>query len=154
MNLYTSTFASWNTPLDASWHGRRATYINLPLRRLHMTQERLSKGFKRTWEAFLRQRGHKVHVPKGIASVLVSRNGDGKGYRWLLTVACGKSKTLNQAEMEDVKCHVRRACQLRQQAYVVARFEKPERKVIVTPADRVLRSKRILPRKGGIPWDD
>ncbi len=106
------------------------------------------------WEAFLAEREHKVGCPKGVGCVLQSRGPGGMSFRWLLFIAKGKSKTLNKAELEDVQRHLKRARRLNQKAYVVVGFQKPVRKVIVMPADRVLKRKRILPRKGGIPWGD
>ena len=83
-----------------------------------------------------------------------SRNAGGKKYRWVLLMAEGKSKRLNRAELEDVKCHLKRARSLKQKVYVAVMFRKPERKVIIIPADRVLKKKRILATKGGISWSD
>lgn len=84
--------------------------------------------------------------------MLQSRDAAGKGYRWLLIIAQGRSKTLKRSELEDVKYHLRRARDLKQKVYVAIRFQRPESKVIILPADRVLKRKRILPSKGGIPW--
>lgn len=119
-----------------------------------MKQKNLSEEFRHEWEAFLSERGHKVGPPKGVTCVLQSKNAGGKRYRWLLFTARGKSKTLNRFELEDMKHHLERARGLNEKAYVVVAFQKPECKVIVVPADRILKSKRILPNKGGIPWSD
>jgi len=119
-----------------------------------MKQKNLSEGFQKEWEAFLGERGHKVGVPKGVGCVLRSRNAGGKRYRWLLFTARGKSKTLNRFELEDVRHHANRARSLNEVAYAVVSFQKPECKVIVIPADRVLKRRRILPTRGGIPWSD
>lgn len=119
-----------------------------------MQRKNLSGEFQKEWEAFLSERGHKVGVPKGVARVIQSKNAGRKQYRWLLFIARGKSKTLNRFELEDVKHHSNRARSLNETAYAVVSFHKPECKVIVVPADRVLKRKRILPTKGGIPWSD
>jgi len=119
-----------------------------------MERKNLSEEFQREWEAFLSERGHNVGLPKGVGCVLESKNAGGKRYRWLLFTARGKSRTLNRFELEDVKHHSKRARTLNERAYVVVAFQKPECKVIVMPADKVLKRKRILPNKGGIPWSD
>ena len=119
-----------------------------------MQRKNLWEEFQREWEAFLSERGHKVGVPKGVDCVLQSKNAGGKRYRWLLFTARGKSKTLNRVELEDVKHHSNRARSLNETAYAVVSFQKPECMVIVIPADRALKTKRILPTKGGIPWSD
>ena len=116
-----------------------------------MQSNNLSEDFQREWEEYLRKQGHRVREPKGINRVLESRNGAKKNYRWLLIDARGKSKALNRAELEDMKYHLKRARSLNQKVYVVIHFQKPEPKVIVLPAERVLKGKRILPTKGGIP---
>jgi len=86
--------------------------------------------------------------------VLQSRNAGGKKYRWLLVTARGKSKTFNRFELDDLAYHEERARKLKQTAYVVVGFQKPQRKVIVVPAEKVLRNKRVLPTKGGLVWRD
>ena len=110
--------------------------------------------FQGEWEEFLGERGHKVSSPRGIGCVLRSLDPAGRGYRWLLLSAPGKSRTLSPAERQDVRHHLARAEKLRQGAYVVIRFRKPETKVIVLPAATALERSRILPAKGGIPWVD
>jgi len=119
-----------------------------------MKRKNVTEEFQREWETFLAKRGHKVDLPKGATCVLQSRNAGGKQYRWLVFAAPGRSKTLNRFELEDLKQHLKRARSLRETVYVVVRFEEPEQKVIVMPADKVLKRKRILPTKGGIPWSD
>ena len=42
----------------------------------------------------------------------------------------------------------------RQEAYVVVRFQKPERKLIVLLAVKALERRLILPTKGGMPWNE
>lgn len=124
------------------------------MRQLSMKQKDFSGEFQREWEIFLSERGHKLGLPKGVCFVLQSKNAGGKRYRWLLLMARGKSKTLNRFELEDLKQHSKRASNLNERAYVVVAFQQPDRKVIVMPADKVLKRKRILPTKGGIPWSD
>ena len=119
-----------------------------------MQSKDLSGDFQREWEKYLRKQGHKVREPKGIERVLESRNGAKKNYRWLLILAQGKSKALNKAEVEDVRYHLKRARGLNQKVYVVIYFQKLEPKVIVLPAERVLKQKRMFPAKGGIPWGE
>ena len=109
---------------------------------------------RREWAAFLVERGHKVTAPAGIGCVLVSRNGKKAVSRWLLLLARGKSRTLNRAELEDLRLHLKRAKALNQKAYVVVRFEKPARKLVALSAEKALKNKRILSHKGGIPWND
>jgi len=137
-----------------SWHGVRARLINSRVRQVCMRQKNLLEEFQKEWEAFLRERKHKVVLPKGVRCVLQSKNAGGRRYRWLLFTARGKSKTLNRFEIEDVKHHSDRARELNEKAYTVVSFQKPECKVIVIPADGILKRKRILPTKGGIPWGD
>ena len=85
--------------------------------------------------------------------MLESRDAAGKRFRWVLLLSArGRSKCLNTVEIRDIRCHLRRAKRLNQRVYVAIRFQKPTAKVIVMPADRVATRKRILARKGGIPW--
>jgi len=119
-----------------------------------MPREKCCEGLAEDWEAFLEERGHTVSSANGVDRVLRSRDPDGTRYRWLVFVAEGRSKTLASADLEDVRRHQRRARGAREKAYAVIGFQKPVRKVIVMPTDRILKRKRILPRKGGIPWGD
>ena len=96
-----------------------------------MEQDNSLDEFRKKWGVFLNERGHKVGYPKGVGCVLQSRNGAKKQYRWILIVTQGKSKTLNRAELEDVRLNVRRANALNQKAYVAISFDKPQQKVIV-----------------------
>jgi len=119
-----------------------------------MEQNNSVDEFQKKWREFLVERGHEIGYPKGVGCVLQSRNGSKKRYRWILVVARSKSKMLNRAELEDVSIHLKRAKPLNQMAYAVINFHQPEDKVIVIPAEKVLKTRRILPVKGGIPWDE
>ena len=119
-----------------------------------MKTRNVTEEFQREWEAFLSKREHKIGVPEGISCVLVSHNGPGKGYRWLLVDARGKSRSFNRFELEDLKRHLRRARAFDESAYVVVRFGEPLYRVLVIPAEKALKRKRVLPTKGGIPWFD
>jgi len=119
-----------------------------------MEQNNSLDELRKKWRVFLGERGHKVGYPKGVNCVLQSRNSAKKRYRWILIVARAKSKKLNRAELEDTKRHLMRANALNQTAYVGVSFEKPQQKVIVIPAESVLKTGRVLPTKGGIPWGD
>lgn len=91
---------------------------------------------------------------RGISCVLRSVNSGRKRFRWLLTTARGKTRTLSQLELEDITLHLKRAEQLGEECYVVVKFEKPTGKILVIPARRALKKGRILSHKGGIGWDE
>jgi len=110
--------------------------------------------FTAEWRAYLDNRGHDVGTTGGVAGVLTSRDRAGKRYRWLLLVARGKTRALTPEEAEDVRYHLGRGMDRKQETYVVIRFEKPQPKVVVLRADKALEQKRILARKGGVPWGD
>jgi len=109
---------------------------------------------EREWEAYLAAREHEVRQPDGIIRVLQSRNGRGVRYRWLLLSASGKTRTLSRAEVEDIEHHLKQSRRLNQRTYLVVLFEKAQPKVVVLPAERALKGKRILRNKAGIPWGD
>ena len=110
--------------------------------------------FRKEWEAFLLDRQHKIRTPLKACCVVKSRDAGGKHYMWLLVVAQGKSKTLSRPERDDIRHHLTQAPSRKEKVYAAIRFPKPENKVLVLPAERVLKRKRILARKGGIPWSD
>jgi len=117
-----------------------------------MNQTDSGQLLRREWAAFLSNRGHKVSNPKGLGWVATSRDSAGKRYRWLLLVAKGKSRSLGAAEREDIHNHVKRAKSSGEEPYVVVRFQAPQPKLILLPAESALRARRISALKGGIPW--
>jgi len=119
-----------------------------------MEKEDSLEALRREWEAFLCQRGHKIGSPREVGCILLSRNSQRKVYRWLLLIARGKTRTLSSTETEDLKFHLKRAREMKQDAYVVIKFRDPKRKLLVLPADKALKKRRIPPTKGGIPWND
>ena len=117
-----------------------------------MQPKNFLEEFRKEWEEFLAERGHRVWNPKGIGCVLLSRNAEKKVYRWLLFLAHGESRTLNQSELADLKIHMKRAKSLNQEAYVAIRFQKPGVKLLILPVAKAMQAGRIFPTKGGIPW--
>ena len=105
------------------------------------------------WAEYLEGRGHEVRVPESLGNVLLSRNGRGKRYRWLLLHEAGPSRRLTPAERETVERQTRLARKAREQAYLVLKFERPEGKVVVLPMGRAISEHRLSSDKGGIPWD-
>ena len=119
-----------------------------------MNEQKALNTLREEWSRGLRKRGQLVKPARGISCVLRSVNSGRKRYRWLLMTARGKSRSLSQEEQQDLISHLARAEQLGEEAYAVVLFEKPTLKLVVIPARRALEKKRILSRKGGIPWDE
>lgn len=135
-------------------HSAGTSHIYLPLPNLRMPEDRSSEAFQEEWVRFLVGRHHRVQRLNDIGHVLQSRDRSGLKYRWLLFQAKGKSRTLSGFEYEDVRHHISQAQRSGHKTYVVVRFRKPVPKVIVIPAERVLKRNRILPHKGGLAWMD
>jgi hypothetical protein len=107
---------------------------------------------QRQWMDFLQARGHHVDVVKDTAPVLVSRNGSGKYYRWILFVATGVIKSLRREEAARLRTEVRRATEAGQKPFVVVHFAVPQTKLVIKPAEAVVRTKKIGSARGGISW--
>ena len=105
------------------------------------------------WASYLRHRGH--HAKWLMRSrVLVSRNGQGRRYRWLLLCASGQTRSLTTREMDRLRRQSQIAHRKREDAYVVVHFEPPVDKLLVLPAESVLKNPRVSAAKGGISWEE
>ena len=111
-------------------------------------------GFREEWADFLGRRHHKIWTARGPGCVVRSHDGAGHRYRWILFVVTGKSKVLTSRDRASIKHHLAVGLRQRQKVYLVIRFGDGINKVLVMPAERVRKRKRILARKGGIPWND
>ena len=104
------------------------------------------------WIRFLELRSHYVEVVKDAPGVLVSRDGKGKPYRWVLFVATGVIKTLRREERIRLRTQIRRAQEAGQEAFVVVRFTVPQAKLVIKPAEAVLQTSKVGSARGGIDW--
>ena len=118
-----------------------------------MTQLHDWLGLHWQWVDFLEKEGHRVNGAEGLAFSLVSTNGTGKHFRWVLLTAKGASRSLRTTEKEELTFHMRQASRRGESIFVVIWFRKPVSKVIVVPARRALKLKRVTSSKGSIPWD-
>ena len=105
------------------------------------------------WTAFLKRHGHCMKEHLQGPDTLVSRNGKGRDYRWILRSANDKSVLLKAAEHKEIRRQLRLARNSGQRAYVVVKFSQPANKVVVVPAVGMLKDKRLASDKGGISWD-
>ena len=114
----------------------------LPLRR-----------FLEEWVEYLERHGHTVSRDEQRLNVLVSCNGRGLLYRWLLRHSTGDSILLTVSDRKDMRRQVRLAHRAGETAYLVAKFEEPDGKVLVMPAEEAVALRRLSSDKGGVPWD-
>jgi hypothetical protein len=64
----------------------------------------------------------------------------------------GESLVLGTANKRHIRRQVRLARNASERVYIVAKFEEPVAKIVVIPASKALKAKRLSPDKGGIPW--
>jgi len=107
---------------------------------------------QRRWMDFLQARGHHVEVVKEATAVLISRSGNGKQYRWVLFVATGMIKSLRREERVRLRTQSRRAEEAGQEAFVIVCFTVPQSKLVIKPAEAVLRTNKVGSARGGIDW--
>jgi len=105
------------------------------------------------WASYLEQRGHRIRQLRSGSDVLVSRNGRGRRYRWLFLHAEGAVRRTTAIEHENLERQARLARKAREKAYLVVKFELPEPRVVVLPAERVAQMGLLRSDKGGIPWE-
>jgi hypothetical protein len=104
------------------------------------------------WMDFLQARGHHVEVVKEATAVVVSRNGSGEHYRWILFTAAGVIKSLRREETARLRMEVCRAEEAGQKPFVVIRFAVPQTKLVIKPAEVVTRTNKVGSARGGIGW--
>ena len=117
-----------------------------------MVQNGAPARLQQQWIRFLELRSHHVEVVKDATGVLVSRDGKGKPYRWVLFVATGVIKTLRREERIRLRTQIRRAQEAGQEAFVVVRFTVPQAKLVIKPAEAVLQTSKVGSARGGIDW--
>jgi hypothetical protein len=105
------------------------------------------------WASYLRHRGHHVKRPQR-NRVVVSRNGEGRRYRWVILCAAGATRPLTPHEKRHLWRQSQIARRKREDAYVVVHFEPPVDKLLVLPAESVLKNPRVSAAKGGISWEE
>ncbi len=104
------------------------------------------------WASSLEQHGHRVDKPSQAPALLLSRNGQGRRYRWLLRRVEGDSVLLTVVDRKRIYRQLRLAQISGETAYMVVKFEEPSGKVLVVPASKAIKTKRLSAEKGGIPW--
>jgi len=108
--------------------------------------------FVSEWASYLEQHGHKVEESSKAPDMLLSRNGRGKLYRWLLRYVEGDSVLLTVVDRKRIRRQLRLARISGETVYMVVKFEEPSGKVLVLPASEAVKVKRLSSDKGGIPW--
>lgn len=107
---------------------------------------------QKEWIYFLLCCGHRVAEPEDTLGVVVSESKKNDRFRWLLFTARGLIKRLTPGEYQNLRKEVERAQKAGQKPYVVVYFSVLEPKIVIKPADRVLRTGRIGSTRGGIAW--
>ena len=110
------------------------------------------KSLQQDWIAFLQRRDQQAYPVIGIKGVVVSSTKKDKAFRWILFTAAGIIKKFRPDERRRLVQEFNRAMDEGQKTYVVVHFSIPEPKVVVMPAERVVRTKRVVSTRGGIPW--
>ena len=109
--------------------------------------------FTREWVCYLEQHGHRVRQQAGHLDALVSRNGKGRGYRWLLRCSEDDSLLLDAPNRKEIVRQARLARRAGEECFVVVKFGHPGGTAVVVPADQAVKVKRLCAATGGIPWD-
>jgi len=110
-----------------------------------MDEPSFPRTFACEWVKYLKRQGHQVKQIRRAFDVVVSRNGRGIRYRWVLVVGPAM-------DHENIQRQVRLGREANEQVYVVVKFHRPVSKVIVIPAVKVAMMRLIKSNKGGIPW--
>lgn len=104
------------------------------------------------WARYLEQHGHQVKTPINAPAMLLSLNGRGRRYRWLLRCVEDDSVLLTVVDRKRICRQLRLAQISGETVYMVVKFKEPSGKVLVVPAAEAVKVKRLSSDKGGIPW--
>ena len=104
------------------------------------------------WASYLEGRGHGVALNDDW-SVVLSRNGQGIRYRWVLLCTKQTAHLITAIEREAIQTQLLKGRRAKERVYVVLRFHVPEGRLLVMPAARALQERRLKSTSGGIPWD-
>jgi hypothetical protein len=118
-----------------------------------MKPDRALAELVRAWSAYLERRGHRVRQALAARRVLVSRNGQGRRYRWLLFRSRLDVRGLTRADHRHVKQQLGRGRQARERVFVVVQFDPPISRLVAMPARNALVLGQISSARGGIPWE-
>ena len=105
------------------------------------------------WCDYLEQRGHRICRSIIRQPVIRSRNGRKARYRWLLLAGRRTIKMIDRSERADIRYHIGRAKEAKEDVYLVVGFPEEPRRIIVLPADKALRTRVVRSDKGGIDWE-
>lgn len=128
------------------------TLFKSPAQKSSMDRSSSLGSFAKEWANYLEQHGHSVKQLSPVPKTVISRNGQGKPYRWVLWQAERDPLLLGPSDRREIRRQARLGKRANARTYVVARFEEPTCRVIVMPAAKALKAKRLSPDKGGIPW--
>ena len=111
------------------------------------------RRFSEEWGRYLRQHGHLLAEGSEGSEIVVSRNGRGRRFRWLLRATDNDSILLGPAYRKTIRRQARLARRAGERCFLVVTFWHPESKVLVMPALEAVKAKRIRSNRGGIPWE-
>jgi len=109
--------------------------------------------FAREWAGYLEKHGHRVRQLSNSPEMLISRNGQGIRYRWLIRCVEGGSILLTVVDRKGIRRQMRLAQKYKELCFLVVKFGHPDGKAIVLPAAVAIKIKRLTSDRGGIPWD-
>lgn len=109
-------------------------------------------SLQQDWLSFLQDRGHTTKSLPAAKGVIVSKNRKAGSFRWILFTDTGPTKKLQLDERRRLLQHYKQARAQGQRPYVVVHFSTLEPKVVVMPADKIVRSMCIRSDRGGIAW--
>ena len=109
--------------------------------------------FMEEWGCYLEHHGHRRKTLSRRPGILVSRNGKGRGYRWLLWCVEGNDVLLRENQLRTIRAQARLAKKARQQCFAVIKFGHPGGSAVATPAAQAVKVRFISSSKGAIPWD-
>ena len=153
----------WTHDRHSQWPGQTGT-LACPARRGHqpfipcspstpMDGHQPIDCFMEEWRCYLGQHGQRHKTLSRRPGILVSRNGRGRRYRWLLWCVEGNDVLLAEDQLRTIRVQARLAKKMQQQCFVVIKFGHPGGCAVATPAAQAVKVRFISSNRGAIPWD-
>ena len=106
------------------------------------------------WRIYLEESGHYIYKSKTRLGLIRSRNGKKKRYRWLVFISRCPVRHFTESEIKLIQQQLELARQRRERIYLVIGLAFEPGRIVVIPADRVLKKGYARVDMGGIDWND
>ena len=106
------------------------------------------------WRIYLEQSGHYIYKSKSCPELIRSRNGKKNRYRWLLFISRRPVRYFSESETNLIQRQLELVRRWREKLYLVIGCTFVPCRIVVLPADRLMKKGYVRVDIGGIVWED